>query len=189
MRFLCTVILVSCLGSSAAISEESGQLGAHDHGVGALNIALENDRITMEFEAPGADIVGFEHAASTDEHRTEIENAVAKLAKPLQLFAFPAAAGCVVTRANVELHGGKEDDHAEHEAHGDEDSEKAGHTEFHAEYDLTCASPDAITRIDFSYFIAFPNALELNVQLISDRGATAFDVERGNPVLDLAGAI
>lgn len=83
------------------------------------------------------------------------------------------------------------EDHAEgahdHEEEGHEDH--AGHTEFHAEYLLTCAEPAAITAIDFAYFTAFPNALEVEVQMISDAGATSFEVERAAPTLDLNGKL
>jgi hypothetical protein len=43
-----------------------------------------------------------------------------------------------------------------------------------------------LTEISFAYFAAFPNALEVEVQVISDAGATAFEVERDTPTLDLS---
>ena len=72
-------------------------------------------------------------------------------------------------------------DHDEHEEHADE----AGHTEFHAEYLLNCANVTAINSIEFTYFESFPNALEVEVQIITDTGATSFEVERDEPVLNL----
>jgi hypothetical protein len=44
-----------------------------------------------------------------------------------------------------------------------------------------------VTYITFAYFDAFPNALEVEVQVISDTGATSFEVERDAPTLDLRG--
>lgn len=78
-----------------------------------------------------------------------------------------------------------EDGHAEdgHDDHADE----SGHTEFHGEYLLNCAEPSAITGIDFAYFGSFPNALEVEVQIITDTGATSFEVERDAPTLYLTG--
>jgi hypothetical protein len=87
-----------------------------------------------------------------------------------------------------------DEDHEEyadegHDDHGDEDhaehADEAGHTEFHAEYTLTCGDPDALTNITFAYFEAFPNAQEVEVQVISASGAQAFEVTRDAPVLDL----
>ena len=206
-RHVPTALLI--LTASTAIAEETRQLDAHEHGVGTLDIAFDGDRIAMEFHAPGADIVGFEYAATSAEDRAKVDAAVAMLARPLDLFALPAAAGCSVVQASASLeseeahddHGddehGHEDhaehkeeghDHAEHAAEGHSDhshAAEASHTEFHAEYMLTCADPAQATLITFAYFDAFPNALEVEVQVISDRGATAFEVERDAPTLDL----
>jgi hypothetical protein len=142
----------------------------------------------LELHAPGADIVGFEYAAESAQDRAAVDAAVATLAKPLELFALPAAAGCSVVQASAGLES--EEDHDEHgddkDAHEDY-AEDAGHTEFHAEYLLKCADATKVIEITFAYFEAFPNALEVEVQLISDIGATSFEVERDAPILDLRG--
>ncbi|QFS81714.1 hypothetical protein FIU97_02900 [Roseivivax sp. THAF40] len=74
-----------------------------------------------------------------------------------------------------------EDDHAEHEDHAD----GARHSEFHAEYTLDCANPEALSEITFAYFDTFENARELEVQILTASGAQAFEVERDAPALDL----
>ncbi len=82
------------------------------------------------------------------------------------------------------------DDHAEdehaHDDHG-EHADEANHTEFHAEYLMTCANPEAIDSINFAYFETFENALEVEVQIVTSSGASAFEVERDAPKLDLKG--
>ncbi len=202
-----SALSLAILAAGAAHSQ-SRELDAHQHGHGTLNIAVEGASVAMELEVPGADIVGFEHPAETAEDRALVDAAIAQLAKPLELFVIPAAAGCTVTTANVELMG--EDDHEEDhedehddkdehaEDHKDEDDHKdehadeageEGHNEFHAEYALTCADPTAIDAIEFAYFERFPNAAELDIQLISDKGAKGFEVERDEPRLSLSGAI
>jgi len=80
-------------------------------------------------------------------------------------------------------------DHAEHADHDDHDhAEEASHTEFHAEYRFDCANPDALTELSFTYFDVFDNALEVEVQIITASGASAFEVERDAPTLDLSSA-
>ena len=59
-------------GVALADEAERRELGAHEHGHLVLNIAIEGDRIEMELMAPGVDIVGFEHAAETDEHKAKL---------------------------------------------------------------------------------------------------------------------
>ena len=204
------VSLIALVTAFPAFAEGSRQLDAHEHGVGTLNIAIEGTTVTMMFEAPGADIVGFEHAAKSDADLATIEAAVATLGAPLDLFVVPDAAGCSVVKAQAELeseddhddeghddqddddHDGHDDDDHDDDGHDDHDDEghddhgdEAGHTEFHAEYTLTCDSPDALTQMTFAYFAAFPNALEVEVQIITAAGAQAFEVQRDAPVLNL----
>lgn len=180
-------LLIALLLPAAAFAQETRDLGAHAHGHSTLTIAVEGNRIAMELEAPGADITGFEYAAKSVEDRAKLEAAIAELSKPLSLFVLPEAAGCTVVSSTAGLHGGGQD-HAGHD-HGDEAEEHAGHSEFHAEYMLACNNPAAIDRIEFTYFQTFPNAQEVDVQMISDMGAQGFEVTRDAPVLDLSGLI
>ncbi len=201
---LLPILAATALTTTPAFAEETRQLDAHEHGVGQLDIAFAGQKIAMSLRAPGADIVGFEYAATRAEDRAAVDAAVAALAGPLDLFMVPDAAGCSVVQASAELESEDDhddqdhdehahDDHAEeaHEDHDehahDEHADKASHTEFHAEYVLTCADPSAVTELTFAYFDRFPNAQEVEVQLISDTGATAFEVERDAPTLDLRG--
>jgi len=198
MRILLTVLL-STISATAALSEETRQLDAHEHGVGQLNIAIEGKSVAMELKTPGADIVGFEYQATSAEDRASIDQALAQLSAPLELFTLPAAAECVATETNAALEQEEmaedDHDHSHDHDHGHDHGEKsdakaeASHTEFHANYMLTCDKPSAIINIDFPYFDLFPNAQELEVQLISDQGAGAFEVERSNPQLSLGGLI
>ena len=200
MKQILPLILAICAASAAA--QQSRQLDAHEHGVGELNIAFDGSRIAMELHAPGADIVGFEYEAESAEDRAAVDAAIALLARPQEIFVLPAAAECTVTHASAALEGEDNDEHGEddHDAsgsethedhaedeHADHDENEERHTEFHAEYLLTCSNPDAITGIEFAYFDLFENARELEVQIVTSSGAQAFEVERDAPSLDLSG--
>ena len=191
------------LSATPSLAEETTQLDAHEHGVGQLNIAFDENKIAMELHAPGADIVGFEYGAKSDADLAAIDAALQTLSDPLGLFLIPEAASCIVITAHAKLESedSDHDDHDEeghddhdeeghddHDEEGHDDHDKApGHTEFHAEYLLECAKLTEISAITFSYFEIFPNALELEVQVISDKGATAFEIERDVAKLDLRG--
>jgi hypothetical protein len=172
------------LSATPSLAEETAQLDAHEHGVGQLNIAFDENKIAMELHAPGADIVGFEYGAKSDADLAAIDGALQTLSDPLGLFSIPEAASCIVILAHAKLES-ENSDHGE-EGHDDHD-EAPSHTEFHAEYLLECANLTEISAITFPYFEIFPNALELEVQVISDKGATAFEIERDLAKLDLRG--
>jgi hypothetical protein len=144
----------------------------------------------MALQVPGADIVGFEHAATTDADKAAMDAATAKLMQPLALFVPPPAAGCSVTTAEVAF---ETEDHDHDKAAGQAEKEHKGeeerHGEFHATYALTCATPATLTQIEFAYFAAFPAAEELDVQVISEKGQGGYEVTRDAPVLTLGGMI
>lgn len=188
------------LSATPSLAEETTQLDAHEHGVGQLNIAFDENKIAMELHAPGADIVGFEYGAKSNADLAAIDAALQTLSDPLGLFLIPEAASCIVITAHAKLESEDsdhdeeghddhdEEGHDDHDEEGHDDHDKApGHTEFHAEYLLECANLTEISAITFSYFEIFPNALELEVQVISDKGATAFEIERDVAKLDLRG--
>lgn len=199
--------IFALVAAMPVLAEETRHLDAHEHGVGTLDVAIQAPTIAMVFKAPGADIVGFEYEATSQEDIDAVMKALASLRAPLDLFEMPAAAGCVVSSTMAELESeedhddhddhkegehddhddhdehkeGEHDDHADHEEHADE----AGHTEFHAEYELTCDDVAAVDKISFGYFEKFANAQEVEVQIITIAGAKAYEVERDDPVLNL----
>jgi hypothetical protein len=183
----------------APAAEGGRQLGAHVHGQGKLNIAVEAGRLEIELEAPAADIVGFEHAARTKQQRASIAKARAALLKPLALFRMPAAAGCRVVSAKVkhevegDAHGhahGKDHEHGAKRPDSSQtkgDADRASHAEFHAEYRLACKAPAALATIEFEYFKTFGGAQALEVNLVSPKGQTRYQVTRDKPTIVLGG--
>ncbi|MEM9709277.1 MAG: DUF2796 domain-containing protein [Pseudomonadota bacterium] len=196
-----------CAFAWPAIAEDKRELDAHVHGHGALNIAMEGNQVAIELEVPGFDIVGFEYEASTDEDKAAIATALDTLGDASNLFSLTADAGCEVTEASVELLG-EEDEHGEHEgedhaaadtghdhghshghAHGEaahSEEAEAEHSEFHAEYLMTCAAIDKLASIELPYFENFPNAEELEVQLVTEQGASEMEASPDQAVLDVS---
>jgi hypothetical protein len=56
--------------------------GAHEHGHGHLNLVLDGNQLMIELQAPAADLVGFEHAAKSDEEKAQYAKAMAQLKQP-----------------------------------------------------------------------------------------------------------
>lgn len=196
MRTIGTACILTAAMAAAAFpvfaEEPQRQLGAHVHGHGRLNIAIEGKKVSMELEVPGADIVGFEHEPSTAEQRAALAEAKARLANASLLFAPEPKAGCELEQAKVSTEAGHEHEHEHHE-HGDKSSasshgkEEAEHSEFHGEYAFVCASPSRLTSMTFDYFKEFPNAQELDITIVSPKGQSSFEVKRDKPSLDLTG--
>jgi len=200
--FLSLVVSASLAATCAYAEEEHRELGAHVHGHGTLNIAVEGNRVAMELEVPGMDIVGFEHEASSDEQKASVDRAKAELSKPLAIFTVPAAAACKVAEAKVAVeteheheHGddhddrakGEDHDHAEHADADHDHDEHAGHSAFHVTYALDCAKPSGLSAITFDYFKQFAGAQSLTVNVVTAKAQNSYEVTRDKPALDLGG--
>lgn len=210
----CSLLAFAALSAPVLAHEEHRELGAHVHGHGTFNVAIEGSRVSLELEVPGMDIVGFEHAPSNDEQKGAVEKAKALLSEPLALFALPAGAACKVAEAKVELdsahahdgdaddHKHGDDDHAGHEDHKHDDHDHAkhdhddndaaeghghSHSQFHATYNLECAQPAELTSIGFDYFKRFAGAQRLTVNVITGKGQGSYEVSREKPALDIGG--
>ena len=179
MRFILSLYVVLSYSISTVLAEESRQVDKHEHGVGELNIAIDGSLAEFEFMLPGADIVGFEYEAKSDEDLAKIENALLVLENYGNLFALTKNSKCVLADLDYHLSG------EEHDEHADEES----HTEFYAKYSFKCDNIKQLDKVEFSYFKTFPNSSELEVQFVSDIGSNAFEVEADKPVIILKGLL
>lgn len=184
--------LIASTTLSAGAGDEHRHMDAHEHGRGTLNIAIVGDIVSMELVAPGADIVGFEHAATSEEDKATVAKAKATLSKPLTLFSPPAAAACKTDTHAVSIATESHDEHNDHKDHGHADKghhdhEPTAHSEFRAEYTLRCAAPEKLTSLQFKFFDAFGGAQKLDVAIITATNQSKFEVTRAKPTIDLAG--
>lgn len=191
-----TAFTTAILGATIASAQDTRrELGAHQHGQGTLDVAIEGNKLTLEFRAPGDDIVGFEGKAKTAKAKQALAAALAILEKPLALFILPDAAQCTVVSAKAKV--GADDDHA-HD-HGKpkstkspaakHDHAKSEHSEFHADYVLTCAQPSLAASIDFGYFKLFPKAEKVGVQIIAPKGQTSAQATPAKPRVEFGALV
>lgn len=171
------VTLLASLGTSSGATEVKRSVDAHTHGTTEVEIAIESGAIAMTLHAPGSDIVGFEHAPESEADKAAVAAAINLLSQPQELFVWPEPAGCGVVGATVELEG--DHDHGHGHAHG----HAAEHLEFAAGYEFTCTDTSAIGSIGLMYFDAFPGAQKIEFSILSDAGAQAFSVDRGQTAL------
>jgi hypothetical protein len=160
--------------------EAHASLGAHEHGVGRLDVVLEGKKLELQFDSPAMNIVGFEHEATSTEDKAKVTQARELLLKPNALFNIPDAANCSATSVKLSspLFGDK-DAHADH-AKGEEHDHE--HSEIHGRYAFVCDAPAALKKLDLSsIFKTFPDTKKLQVQLISPGGQSGAEVIAANP--------
>lgn len=196
-RFILILLTLISLHSAYANETDHRHAAAHQHGKGILNIVLEGSTLLMELEAPGADIIGFEHTPKTAAEKRAVNQALAYLEDPLTLFRISKEANCklkasklnvgVLSEETKETHTRElrerehREQHGKHHDHKDEES----HNEVRAQYSLNCTNLKALRSIDFQYFSYFKAAKMLQVNFISSITQTSFEVYDENPILKI----
>ncbi|MDO7898836.1 DUF2796 domain-containing protein [Pseudomonas citrulli] len=161
---------------------EHGSLGAHEHGVARLNASLDGQTLELELDSPAMNLVGFEHAATSDADKAKVAAVRAKLEKPAALINL-ADAKCTLEQQELESPlFGDEPDHEEHA--DDDDDEHHEHSEIHAHYQFRCVAPGALTHLDLApLFKTFPATQKILVQLIGPSGQQGGEVTAKAPAL------
>ncbi|OIQ24694.1 DUF2796 domain-containing protein [uncultured Vibrio sp.] len=109
------------------------QHDAHVHGHVEFNIAQDGDELLIEVTAPGADVVGFEHAPQNDQQKEALASAIKTLEDTNNIFTLNASANCHVEFKSVThtLGSGEHDDHHNHDHdkhdHDSHDHDKHDH--------------------------------------------------------------
>ncbi|HBL02449.1 MAG TPA: DUF2796 domain-containing protein, partial [Aeromonas salmonicida] len=114
MKAVTLLLAAAAFGVQANHDEhESHGHGAHEHGHAHLNLVLDGNQLMIELQAPGADLVGFAHAAKRDADMAQYAKALAQLKQPDALLRLDPAAGCTLT--HQELRAAKEDHDHDHD--------------------------------------------------------------------------
>ncbi|EGR2300594.1 DUF2796 domain-containing protein [Vibrio parahaemolyticus] len=195
-------IVIGLSLSTVATAEEYRQHSAHVHGHVEFNIAQDGSDLLLEITAPGADVVGFEHAPENAEQEKTLQHAVATLEDSNALFAINPQAQCEIEEVHVEhTLGGQheEHDHHDHEGHdhdehahhdhdkhdhdgheGHDHSEHSDHGEFTVQYRFHCAQVGELSHIQTDWFNQFPSTESVNVNLFTDTTQSATSLTKSN---------
>ncbi|EJG1064152.1 DUF2796 domain-containing protein [Vibrio parahaemolyticus O1] len=198
-------IVIGLSLSTVATAEEYRQHSAHVHGHVEFNIAQDGSDLLLEITAPGADVVGFEHAPENAEQEKTLQHALATLEDSNALFAINPQAQCEIEEVHVEHSlGGQHEEHEHHDheghdhdehAHHDHDkhehdghegheghdhSEHSDHGEFTVQYRFHCAQVGELSRIQTDWFNQFPSTESVNVNLFTDTTQSATSLTKSN---------
>lgn len=166
----------------------------HVHGVGTLQLVLEENTLSVELHLPAINVVGFEHAPSDPQQQEAVQKAVALLKEGSQLLALPTDAQCTAAPAVVtsellpsgQQHGGKpEADHDDDHDHDAEHEHQHEHADFDVNYRFDCRRPDLIEDITVLLFKALPKLERLDVDMVTPGGQDHQRLTPGQDSIDL----
>ncbi|KAB0463117.1 zinc uptake protein ZrgA [Vibrio kanaloae] len=127
------VVIGMTVSTNVLANEEFRSHETHVHGKVEVNIAQDGQELLVEVTAPGADVVGFEHAPETAEQKKVFEQAIAQLNKPEELFGFTNASCTLKFKSVTNTLEDEHDDHKGHDHAEHDHDDHEGHD--HAEHD------------------------------------------------------
>ena len=146
-------------------SKKQKSLKSHQHGVGILNIAQEENLLVFEFELPGFDVVGFEYKAKKKDDIKKVKQALSILSDHDNMIEIDNDANCkkISSKANL--------------------LEEGNHTEFRSKYVLNCSNINKASRLAIKYFQNFKNSKKLDVKIITEKKSGALELLSNNNVI------
>ncbi|WP_028238725.1 DUF2796 domain-containing protein [Stutzerimonas azotifigens] len=163
---------------------EHGALGAHEHGAAELDVALENNELTLALDSPAVNFLGFEHAPGTPEEQGKAADVRMMLERPLEWLGLAEAAGCEVIEQSIQGQAIG----LGHPGYGERSAQPAaeqdGHSDLEASYRLKCQAPDALDGLDLRALFAKYSGLErLQVQFVGPDGQAGAELTPSQPRL------
>lgn len=145
---------------------------AHLHGTAQLTLALEGDVLEISLESPAANIVGFEHKATSEKDIKAIEKARVSLESP-GLFLF-SGSDCSLKQAKVDMSSVIEQGSQHNHDHDDKDHDR--HSEITANYSYECFKGEKLETLSVDLISLFPAIETLEVMWLTDSQQGAIEL-------------
>jgi len=167
-------VLLALMVASAQASEP------HVHGLARLTVSLDEQTLTIALSSPLDNLTGFEHAPRTEAQKTALEQMVATLERPAELFVTTPAAGCTPSSTDIESPFPEPQDTRHH----DHDHSHS-HADLYAEYTFTCEQPARLTNLTVALFEAFPRLERIDAEAALPGRQVAAGLEPDDNVFNL----
>jgi hypothetical protein len=162
--------LLSLLALLLVAPFAAGAGQAHEHGIARLDVAVEPARVVILLDSPLENLVGIEREPRTDTEKARADAMLARLRQGAVLFRIDPAAGCTLTRVELQspaLGLGPARAKAD-----------AGHADLEAMFEFACPRATSAGFIDTAMFDAFPRLQRLKVQMVTGRGQSEATLRR-----------
>ena len=152
-----------------------GTVGAHEHGVVRMGLAVDGQRMSLNLEAPAATVFGFEHDPETEEEIGVVSEAMETLKTRVgEIIAVSSELACELE--DVEVVSAPEVDeehaHSDDEEHSHSDDEDA-HSEVRVAVSWFCAQSVEGTDATLRLGSLWPDAELVDLTVITSMGQAA----------------
>jgi hypothetical protein len=134
---------------------------AHDHGAAEINLAVEGNKVDIEFRAPAQAIVGFEYVPTTAADKKKQADALAALkANIAKMVIFDPKLGCKIAARSVEVQNPEPD-----------------HAEIDGDFEAICAQSPAGSKVAFGVTKTYPGLTTVKVQAVGASGSAGAEIK------------
>lgn len=157
--------ILPCLALAAALSLPAAahEPGAHVHGVGKLDVAVDGNTLTLNLESPLDSLLGFEHQPRDEKQKEAVRAMAGRLNRAGELFVPTPAALCAQSAVRL----------ASPVLQPPPKGAGDGHADLDGEFVFRCDKPQALRAIDVRLFAAFPHLRRLDVAVVTSGGQSA----------------
>jgi uncharacterized protein DUF2796 len=173
------IVRIACAAAFAwTLTAPAQAADAHVHGVATLQVALDGNRLNVDFSSPLDNLVGFEHAPRTDKQKAAVRQMAERLNAPELWFMPNAEAGCKRTSVDLQspvlerslLAGGSAAGKGGASSNrdvrkGPHKDDRSGHSALSADIVFTCERPQALSGLELKVFDAFPKLKRIDAQV------------------------
>lgn len=169
---LSALILSSALASLASAGDSHDHdhapraHAAHVHGVAEMTLVEDAGTVTLELNAPGMSLAGFEHAPKTDADVARIDAVLTTLRTVDRVVSIDGGHCKLISHDAKSSYPDKPAHDHGHDHDDDHEHKSDTHNAFSASYQFHCAKPDTITGLQLPLLKTFPSLEELSVQWI-----------------------
>jgi len=163
--------LIGILLATASIA--FAQNGAHEHGAANVSVAIDGEKLLIEFSGALDNVVGFEHAPRTEVERDTFSHAISVLEQPDELFLLADAARCKVTDKRIDM------------PYRDNGEPEREHADFQATYQFECAAPSSLQELQVNVFDLFPRIRNIRALVATSEAQNAVALDRASRKLPL----
>jgi hypothetical protein len=155
----------------------------HEHGKVTLNVATDGATLSIELDAPAANVVGFEHAPRTADEHAAVARVAAWLRAGRDLIGVPPAAGChfIDTKYAAPKWEAENDTHA---AGATADTQEQ-HADYEARFNYTCEHVAELAWFEPRVLLKLLSLSEARVNILTAAGQRAETVTSGHARIQL----
>ena len=154
------LLVAICLLPLPAVAAKTA---AHVHGVASLEVAIDGGTLTLQFETPLANLLGFEHAPRNEKQKQAVRAMADRLRQAGAVFTPSPAARCSATSVELESPLLQPSPQSGDDAHADLDGS----------FVFRCQDPAALRDLEVGLFASFPRLQRIDVQVAGPRGQSA----------------